>query len=129
MIVKDIKNAKTLGSDIEKIMSNCTLIWAGDSYYAKELEAAAEKIDLPYSHTQTYYGRIYNIYKGTTVQVPKTISGHDAVNVTWRSRNTSVVTNSMRVVGNVGDSVYLVATLTMKETTLQKEVSFFCEVK
>lgn len=128
MIVKDIKNAKILGSDISKIMSSGNLIWDRDAYYAKELEAAAESISLPYSYSENYYTKIYHIHYGTTVQVPKTILGHKAVNVTWSSRNTSVVTNSMRVVGTIGYRVYLVATLTMEGTTLQKEVFFFCEV-
>ncbi len=129
MIVKDIKNAKILGSDISKIISNETLVWSKDAYYANELDAAAMKLDLRYSYDIANGTKIYNIYNGTTVQLPYKIDGYEAVNISWRSSNTKVVAYNWRVVGTSRQNCHLIATLTMQGTSLTKEVSFFCRVK
>lgn len=129
MIVKDIKSAKILGSDISKIMSSGNLIWDRDAYYANELDAAAMKLDLKYSYEIANGTKIYNIYSGSTLQLPDKIQGHETVNISWRSSNTKVVAYNWRVVGTSRQNCYLIATLMMQGTSLTKEVSFFCRVK
>lgn len=129
MIIEDIKNAKILGSDISKIISNSDLVWSKDSYYAKELDAAASKLYLHFSYEKINNRKIYNIYSGYTLQLPDKIYGYEAVNVSWRSSNTEVVAYNWRVVGTPRQNCYLIATLTMQGTRLKKEVSFFCRVK
>ena len=129
MIVKDIKNAKILGSDISKIIFNGDLVWSKDAYFVNELDSAAMKLDLKYSYEIANGTKIYNIYSGSTLQLPDKIQGHETVNISWRSSNTKVVAYNWRVVGTSRQNCYLIATLMMQGTSLTKEVSFFCRVK
>lgn len=129
MIVKDIKSTKILGNYISKIISNGALVWSKDTYFVNELDSAAMKLDLRYSYEISNGTKIYNIYSGSTLQLPEKIQGHETVNISWRSSNTRVVGYNWRVLGTSRQNCYLIATLTMQGTSLKKEVSFFCRVK